>query len=51
MRLERAYIKFTNELDTLQALDDPVHLTLTLQVPALLVTRVRVRLGDCEGLW
>ena len=27
------------------------HLTLTLQVLMLLVTRVRVRLGGSEGLW
>ena len=37
-------------LHSLQALGDAVHLTRTLQVLALLVTRVRVRLGGSEGL-
>ena len=38
-------------LHSLQALGDAVHLTLTLQAPTLLVTWVRVRLEDSEGLW
>ena len=38
-------------LHSLQALGNAVHLTLILQAPTPLVTRVRVRLGGSEDLW
>jgi len=38
-------------LRNLLALGDIVRLTLSLQAPTLLATRVRVRLGGIEGFW